>query len=142
MITGRAAKQLRQLSILTLIGCTGCASIVGKTRQEVAIKSVPSGAKLEIIDVRSGAEVFSGTTPSIVMLDRSAGYFKKARYKVTIEKKGYPGKEILLEGSPNKWYLFGNIIFGAGAPIGYFLVDPATGAMWTLEPGDVNAELH
>lgn len=142
MIAARAARHLLQLSILTLIGCAGCASIVGKTRQEVAIKSVPSEAKLEIINMRSGAEVFSGTTPAIVMLERSAGYFKKARYKVSIEKQGYTGMEILLEGSPNKWYLFGNILFGAGSPIGYFFVDPATGAMWTLEPGDVNAELH
>ncbi len=130
-----------QLVCLILIACTGCASYVGLGPQAVPIKSIPEGAKLEIIDMRTGNKVFAATTPSIVMLKRGAGYFKKARYKVTMEKEGFASREIILEGSANNWYLYGNLSFLVFGLAGWLIVDPATGAMWTLKPDDVSAEL-
>jgi len=38
------------------------------------------------------------------------------------------------------WYIAGNLLFGG--LIGYFIVDPATGAMWTLKNLHANLSLQ
>ena len=91
-----------------------------------------------ITDVREGKEIQVGSTPFTASLKRGAGYFKKAKYQVTFEKPGYKTEAITLEGRPGGWYLGGNVIFGG---MGWLIVDPATGAMWTLEPNDVSVTL-
>ena len=117
---------------------SGCASIISGSNQTVPIKSTPSEAKLKIYD-RDGKVIINEKTPYIATLNRGAGFFKKAKYKVVIEKEGYPSKELKIEGRPNGWYLGGNFIFGG--LIGWLIVDPATGAMWTLEPKDIDANI-
>ena len=69
----------------------------------------------------------------------SSGYFKKAVYEITMDKTGYDKQTILLEGQVTGWYLGGNVLFGG--LIGWFIVDPASGAMWRLEPSYVSATL-
>lgn len=113
----------------------GCASIIKGGDQQVQLKSEPSDARVVIVDAREGKEIHQGATPLTVTLKRGAGYFKKARYRVSIEKPGYQKEEIAIEGSPGGWYIGGNLLFGG--LIGYLIVDPATGAMWTLDPEDV-----
>lgn len=56
-----------------------------------------------------------------------------------IEKDGYEKKQLTVYGSPNGWYIGGNFVFGG--LIGYLIVDPLTGAMWTLTPDRITAEL-
>lgn len=129
------------LFFLILISCTGCASLIVNGPQAIPIKSNPEGSNTVIIDMRSGNKVSEGTTPFIARLERGAGYFKKAKYKVIFEKIGYSRKEMLLEGSASNWYIYGNLCWLSGAPIGWLIVDPITGAMWTLEPDDINMDL-
>ena len=117
----------------------GCASIIKGSDQSVTFRSDPSDAKLTITDLREGKDIHVGTTPITTSLKRGAGYFKKSKYKITIEKPGYRREEVLLEGTPGGWYLGGNLLFGG--LIGWFIVDPATGAMWTLDPDDINVTL-
>lgn len=62
--------------------------------------------------MNSGNKIYSGKTPYTATLQRGVGYFKKARYRVVVEKEGYANKEILIEGSPNGWYIGGNLLFG------------------------------
>lgn len=126
---------------LALVGVlvAGCASIIKGSDQSVTFKSDPSEARLTIADVREGKEIHVGTTPFTTSLKRGAGYFKKAKYKVTIEKPGYRKEEVALEGTPGGWYIAGNLVFGG--LIGWLIVDPATGAMWTLDPDEVNVTL-
>jgi hypothetical protein len=45
----------------------------------------------------------------------------------------------MLQGRTGGWYLGGNLLFGGS--IGYLIVDPVTGAMWTLAPEDINVTL-
>lgn len=127
--------------LLTVISITlaGCASIIGGKLQTISIKSNPTDAELLVYDVRKGNEIINAKTPYVATLERGAGYFKKAKYRVVIKKEDYESKEILIEGSPNGWYIGGNFLFGG--LIGWLIVDPATGAMWTLEPKDVQADL-
>jgi hypothetical protein len=120
-----------------LLSFSGCASIIkGGGHQGVNFKSEPTDAKLTVTDVRSGTVVTQTRTPNTVLLEKSAGYFKYAKYRVVLEKDGYESKELNIEGDANAWYAAGNLIFGG--LIGYLIVDPATGAMWSINPADAN----
>lgn len=137
-VTARFAGKFFTLATIAL-AAAGCASIIKGSEQSVTFRSEPPEAKLIITDVREGKDIHVGTTPFTTSLKRGAGYFKYGKYKVTIEKPGYRREEVLLEGSPGGWYLAGNLVFGG--LIGWFIVDPATGAMWTLDPEEVNVTL-
>lgn len=117
----------------------GCASIVDGGPQTLSIRSNPADATLSVYDLRKGDKILNVGTPFTATLERGAGYFKKARYRVVIEKEGYEPKEVVIEGTATGWYILGNLVFGG--LIGWLIVDPATGAMWKLEPSEVNADL-
>lgn len=123
-------------STLTL---TGCASIVGDKEQTISISSTPSQAHVLITDERS-MEVFEGTTPTTVTLRKADGsYFGGKSYSVTISKEGYQDRTLAISSSPNGWYVAGNLVFGGF--IGWLVVDPLTGAMYSLSPDEINASL-
>lgn len=123
-----------------MIALGGCASIIGKgVPQLVTINSNPTDAVLKIEDARTGSTIYLGKTPYTATLARGGGYFKSGKYMVTVEKDGYQTSQFVIDGSPNGWYLGGNLIFGG--LIGWLIVDPSTGAMWTLSPESINAEL-
>lgn len=109
---------------------SGCASIVDGGAQTVRINSNPSGAKLSIFD-KNGKAVVVQTTPASISLKRNSGFFSGEKYKVIFETPGYYPKQTYIQSTMNGWYL-GNVIFGG--VIGLLIVDPATGAMWTLSP--------
>ena len=71
-------------------------------------------------------------------LKKGRGYFKPETYTLSFSKEGYKPVDITVRGSVNGWY-FGNVIFGG--LIGLLAVDPATGAMYTLQPKEVAATL-
>jgi hypothetical protein len=132
------------MKVRTILACalaafasSGCATIVARSSQEITITSVPDGAAVKINN-KSGAAVHSGSTPLTVSLKKGRGYFKAERYTVHIAKDGYQARDITVEGQVNGWY-FGNIIFGG--LIGLLAVDPATGAMYTLQPKQVETTL-
>lgn len=118
---------------------SACASIVGSPTQVIPIASQPDGATIEITDEK-GAKVFSGNTPTNVTLKKSEGYFGGKTYNVAIAKPGYKSTEIKLVASPNGWYIGGNILFGG--LIGWLVVDPLTGSMYTLSPETVSSSLE
>ena len=121
------------------VALTGCASIIdGGGPQTVIISSAPSDAEVMIVN-KAGQEVSHGTTPVSVSLNKSTGYFSSETYTVTIKKAGYKDDVITIDGHLNGWYCAGNILFGG--LIGWLIVDPLTGAMWTLGPENINATL-
>lgn len=111
-----------------LIGGSGCASIVSKSAYPVQITSSPEGATFAIKN-SSGRTIQKGMTPSVVMLDSGAGFFRGETYRVKFEKEGYETSVAEIDTSLDPWYI-GNILFGG--LIGLLIVDPATGAMWKL----------
>lgn len=116
-----------------------CASIVGDSAKTVGLNSQPTKANVAITD-ETGQEVFSGTTPTTVSLEKSDGsYWGGKEYTVQFSKDGFQAQTVRLETSPNGWYLAGNLVFGG--VIGWFVVDPFSGKMYTLSPDDVNASL-
>jgi len=117
---------------------TSCASIINKGTQTVMVSSVPDDAKVTVLD-GSGMIVARGKTPTTLTLKRGSGYFAKAKYMVKIEKDGYSTHQVSVVGKVSGWYVGGNFVFGG--LIGWLIVDPITGGMWTLSPDEVKADL-
>jgi len=124
--------------LLFILLFTGCASVVSGTRQRIAVNSTPSGARLSVID-SDGATVLKTNTPAVIHLKRGKGYFAGSYYKVQMEADGYQPSAANIYPTLNGWYA-GNILIGG--IIGLFFIDPATGAMWSLEPKTVNVTLE
>lgn len=122
-----------------VVSLSGCASIVGDTDQQITINSTPSQADLVITD-ETNQQVFQGKTPTTVTLKKADGsYFGGKDYSVTLSKDGYESRAISISSSPNGWYIGGNLVFGG--LIGWLIVDPLTGAMYTLSPDEINGNL-
>ena len=127
----RAFSALSVLFVLPIVSTVGgCASIVSNAVYPVSIQSDPSQADFQIID-RKGMCLHRGQTPAIVELKAGDGYFRAADYKVKLSKAGYREMTVPIKQKLDAWYVFGNIF--VGGLIGWVIVDPITGAMWTLE---------
>ena len=130
-------------STATFLGCcglitllSGCASVMCGPRQKVAFDSKPSGADVEVIDSR-GEVVFHKTTPcNAVLARREQDYLQSAKYTVIVKKEGYEAVQFPLTGVLNRAYLAN--VFSAGVG---FIVDPLTGAMWTLTPSSFDTPM-
>ena len=86
------------------------------------------------------AEVYKGKTPTSVTLQKSDGsYWGGKNFTVTISKEGFTTQTIPVTSSANGWYIGGNIIFGG--LIGWFIVDPLNGGMYTLSPEQITSSL-
>lgn len=109
---------------------TGCASIVSKSQYPVTFSSQPDQAGISIVD-ETGKVIYKGKTPTTVTLEAGAGFFRGKNYTVIFSKEDYPNHTAEIKRSVDGWYILGNLIFGG--LIGLLIVDPATGAMWTLE---------
>lgn len=139
--------QKKYLKIFGIIGlfaliavvALGCASIVSKSEWPVRIGSTPEQADITITDIGEGKKVFIGKTPTTVTLSSKGGYFKGKTYRVAVSKEGYMPQTAEIRSTMNGWYI-GNLLFGG--LIGFLIVDPLTGAMWTLDPKDINLILE
>ncbi|BDG02692.1 hypothetical protein [Anaeromyxobacter oryzae] len=110
---------------------SGCATIVkGGGPEPVSVRSQPSDADVKIYDAVTGIHIASGKTPVLVPLAKSTGFFLGSKYRVVIEKPGFEKREVLIDSHVSGWYIAGNIAFGL---LGWLIIDPATGAMWTLD---------
>jgi len=117
------------LLIAASLVSSGCASIVSKSTYPVLIESEPAGAMVKV-ENKQGEILHTGTTPLTVTLKAGAGFWKGQDYSVTFSKPGYNTRVADIHRGLDGWYLGGNFFFGG--LIGYLIVDPATGAMWTL----------
>ncbi|MFT4554437.1 MAG: hypothetical protein ACI9S8_003088 [Chlamydiales bacterium] len=117
-------------AMIFLFGITSCASIVSKSDYPVSISSNPNGAEISIKD-QTGRGVFNGVTPATVTLKAGAGYFSGADYTVTFTQNGYATHTAQIQRGVDGWYIAGNLVLGG--LVGWFIVDPITGAMWTLK---------
>jgi hypothetical protein len=119
---------------------TGCASIIkGGGPEHFVVRSQPAGASVRITDVSTGVDIASGTTPYTAMLKKSRGFFRGAKYKVSLAMPGYVPAEALIDTTVSGWYVAGNLVFGG--LLGWLIVDPATGAMWTLSSDALDVPL-
>ena len=130
---------LKAAVLSLLVAVSGCATIVGSPTHLMPISSTPNDATILITDEK-GTETFKGATPTTVTLPKSDGsYWGKKSYTVKISKPGYETQTIPVTASVNGWYLGGNFIFGG--LIGWFIVDPLNGNMYSLSPESINPTL-
>jgi hypothetical protein len=127
------------LTLSLLAFASGCATIVGLgPNDKVHIESTGTSVAEFTITDGDGKQVAAGRAPMSVKLPAGTHYFQPERYTVHYSKKGYLPTFQTIDTSLNPWY-FGNIIFG-GIIVGMIIVDPLTGAMWSLED-EVSAHL-
>ena len=119
---------MKYLAIPLLLSLSACASIFSKSNYPVSINSTPQGASFSITN-RAGESVSNGTTPEVVTLKASSGYFKTESYTISLAKDGLESHSFTLSSSVDGWY-FGNILLGG--LIGMLIVDPASGSMYSL----------
>ncbi len=136
----------RLLSCAMLAGIavlgSGCATIVeGWGPKKVSIHSDPEDADVTIVDPSDGKLVCRGRTPFDVVLERSSGYFRRARYQATFEKPGFNTRQVELESRLSGWYV-ANLLLWIPGWIGALTLDPATGSMWTLQIDELRVALH
>jgi len=129
-------RRMKLLSILPFLALVNCATVVSKSSYPVSFTSNPSGCKV-VVRNDKGAVVHQGVTPSSAVLSARGGYFKPASYTVDFSKSGRPAQSIQLTATLDGWY-FGNLL--VGGLIGMLVIDPSTGAMWSL-PENVTANL-
>ncbi len=117
------------LAFVFLFSISGCASIVSKIDYPVTITSNPDQATITVVN-EDDKEVFRGQTPTTVTLKAGGPFFHACSYTVTFEKEGYEPQTAEIKSELDGWYI-GNIIFGG--LIGILIIDPLTGAMWSLD---------
>jgi len=133
-----ASKLVAGSLLLTVF--VGCATIIGRSSPEpLNVRSTPDQAVVVITD-EGGIKIFEGKTPTILSLEKKKGFFSGKKYNVTLSKDGFKDQSVVVDTKVGGWYLGGNLLFGG--LIGWFIVDPATGAMWTLSVNEINANLE
>jgi hypothetical protein len=96
-------------------------------------------AAVVITDER-GFKVLQKITPTVMSLPNDAQAQRKS-YRIMISLEGTPSHERQLIAKRDGWYIRGSRVFADS--IGGLIVDPETGAMYTVTPqdaGDVFAE--
>ena len=123
-------------AILAMMTLPSCASIANGTRQTVTLNSEPSSAEIEVFNLK-GEEVYRGSTPATVSLNRGSSYFQREVYTLAFRSPDREPMYLEVQGSVNGWY-FAN--FAVAPLIGMLIVDPVTGGMYEL-PGEVAADV-
>ena len=133
-------KNAMKCSMMTLVSIflfSSCATIFTKTKYSLMVNSNPDGANLVVTD-KKGNEIYSGTTPTSLMLKSSSGFFSGAEYHFRISMSGYADKVVTVSSKIEGWY-WGNLLLGG--VLGMLIIDPATGAMWKLDAKQVYVDL-
>jgi PEGA domain len=137
-------KSLHCAVVLGLAGASvlagGCASIVHSGNRAISINTDPPGATASIRKAGGSLEdvVIVQKTPCTVSLDPKKSYFRGQTYTLRLEMPGYQTTEVELTPKMSGWY-WGNLLIGG--LIGMLAVDPATGAMWNIEPDKIDHKL-
>lgn len=118
------------ISVMILL-LPGCATIAGKSRYPVEIRSYPDGAAITVTN-REGNEIYHGVTPVILNLKASAGYFKREEYEVNYSMEGYESDVAYVSIDMQPWYI-ANVPIPVIGFIGLFIIDPLTGRMWKVD---------
>lgn len=118
-------KTVLSISLSISIFLSSCCSIINGRSQDVGISSSPTGANV-IIDGQN-----RGVTPLTTQLTRDENH------TIVIEKEGYVSQSATMTKSVSGW-IWGNLLFGGLVGL---VIDCCTGAIWTLDPENVNSTL-
>jgi len=140
--------------LAVVIFTQGCATLHNGRHQEIRVVSDPAGANVE---VRCGKPQPAAVTPTTVRLPR-----RVEQCSLILTRPGFQSETVVFDSSPSGWvwgnfaapivggtigatrhsdqafvdFLLGAFLGGAG-----FGIDALTGAMWQLEPAQVELKL-
>lgn len=140
--------------VAVVILAQGCATVRNGRHQEIRVVTDPAGAT---VDVRCGKPQPAAVTPATVRLPR-----RVEECSLILTRPGFHAETVSFESSPSGWvwvnfagpivgggigatrhsdqafidFLLGALIGGAG-----FGVDALSGAVWQLEPANVERKL-
>lgn len=97
--------------LVILFLTTSCATIMGRSKYDISINTQPSNAIVHVQDGQ-GIVIASGVTPVTFELKSSAGFFKRARYRLQFFKEGYEEVQYPLVASLDGNYFFEFILLG------------------------------
>ena len=135
------------IPLLGLVLLTGCGRAIQRQdaddRPELASNELPipepgeqakgaERAAVVITDER-GFKVLNRWTPTVMSLANDAGAQNKT-YRIMISAAGTPSHERQLKAKRDGWYIRGSRVFADS--IGGLVVDPQTGAMYTISVQD------
>lgn len=118
---------------------TGCGTMISGSTKTVEIKA-QEGAKISVVN-SVGQQVASGTTALTADLPRGMGYWQAAGYQVRVSQPGYKAQSVDLLPAFNGWYAANFALPFIGA-IGLLIVDPMSGAFYTLDKDQVDISLE
>ncbi len=143
-----------KIFVAVVIFTQGCATVHNGRHQEISVVSDPAGANVE---VRCGKIQPAAVTPTTVRLPR-----RVEQCSLTLTRPGFHSETVVFHARPSGWFwanFAGPIIGGVssatrdsglafmdfivGALLGGvgFGIDALTGAMWELEPAQVERKL-
>lgn len=129
-ITKNNICNMKKLTLLVLISfLTGCATIMNDASKSVQISSNIPSANYTIKN-KTGTVVQNGVSPSSAMLKVAAGAYSGEKYTIDFSKEGYIPSSTIIDSEVSGWW-FGNLLFFGGI-LGFAVIDPITGKMWTL----------
>jgi len=120
------------MSFLILLG--SCATIVSQSEYPIELKTVQDVSSVVITDRTNNTVFFGDELPSSVILKA-----KKGPYLIKAKGNDNQLKEYMIYRNGDNWY-FGNLVLGG--VLGMLIVDPITGAMWSLEPNNVQIDFN
>lgn len=110
---------------------SSCATVMRDETQDIPIHSNVKEVNIRVLN-RHGIAVYEGQAPTVVPLKTSRnGYFSPAKYTIEASKEGYVPIRQPLGRAVSLWNYLGNIVIGG--IIGYLIVDPLTGRMYSLD---------
>jgi len=126
-------------AVLFGFSLVSCATIASGSHESFSVRSNPDKAQVIIKNSRD-ITIVESTSPFEVELSRGKGYFSPESYTIDISKDGYIPRRFRLDSHLNGgWYLAGNVF--SGNWIGWFVVDPLTGAMWEFDAKSITVDL-
>lgn len=130
---------MKKLSwVCGLLALSGCATMMNDSSKTVQITSNVPQANFSIKN-KVGNVVQNGVTPSSVNLKVSAGPYSGEKFLIDFTKEGYLPSTAVLDSEISGWW-FGNLLVFGGI-LGFAVIDPISGKMWTL-PDSVNGQLN
>ncbi len=132
----------RKILILLIFGVifSGCATIRSKSVYHIPITTIPEKSNVNITD-KKGKTIIATQSPDTLVLKASSGYFRRAEYLIEVSHSGYQAKKETLYFIMDRKYLQ-NIFLSFFMPIGFFVVDPISGAMWMPEKQEIKVILE
>lgn len=120
--------------------CSGCASIFSDSNYVQKFEASVPGVLMDV--VKNGEPYQSDVPiPAEIKLPADNGFFSRADYSFTFRKEGYKDKVMTRRAKVDPLYWV-NVATIYAAVIGMVIVDPWTGAMWSLEEAPLVAVME